>query len=281
MTTLFSICLRLAAILCGGGLIWSQILVNTEEKGLAAASSGLGLAAIVLPFAMGVAAAVIGDALRGKHYGRAAVALVFAGCSITHTGIAALERNVAAREMRAAGMSVPNTRIDLTKKALDNANARVKELETATARPCRTVGRTGQPSKECVAARAELQEARTEASRKQAERVQAGAAVDTNGMEKRYGAFANVIDNWHPLLLPVSLELGAMVLIAFGFSQSREAKPLLEQRPLSKHDAAVAAIRDMAAENGNIPTHKEVVVNLGLPKATASRARADFLKQVG
>lgn len=266
----FNFCLRALAMLCGVLLIATQIVLNLEALGPATAISGLGLAAVAVPIAMAMAVAVLEHCSAERRYGLAAVALVVLVCGISHTSIVALERGVHGRERTAAAKRSENAGYNLAMKAHADAIARVRALETAESATCRTAG------KPCTAARANLEAARTWAATKQGELAQAGAPVVTDGMAARFGTAATAIDIWHPILLPLALELGGLVLIAFAFRREREANVSSQaaSAPATKEDEAVQIIRDLLGEQrgDRAPTVREIAAETGIPPTTCWRA---------
>lgn len=264
-----TICLRAAAMLCGGTLIAAQVLQNLEHMGQAAAYSGLGLAAIAVPIAMAIVVPAAQHSWARGAYVSALVASVVLACGIGHTLVVALERGALVRDTQTAARS--NVGFDLAKKAHDDATARVRELEGLVL----AEGKTG-CRKACEAAKAALEDARTQALQKQAALAKVGAPVDQNSMHRRYGYAAVLIDTWHPVLLPLAMELGGWVLIGFAFHRGKEA-PTSQAAPASsattKVDEAAQAIRQLKAEQGGKAGSVRLVSKrLGFSHGTTARA---------
>lgn len=262
-------CLKVTAMLCGGTLIAAQVIQNLEHLGQAAAFSGLGLAAIAVPLGMAIVVPAAQHSWARGAYVSALVASVVLACGVAHTLVVALERGAHNRDAQAAARS--NTNFDLAKKAHNDATARVRELEGLVL----AEGKTG-CRKACEAAKVALDDARTQAVQKQAALAKVGAPVDQNSMQKRYGYAAVLIDTWHPILLPLAMELGGWVLIGFAFHRGKEA-PTSQAVPASgtatKVDAAAQAIRQLQAEQGGkVGSVRLVSKRLGFSHGTTARA---------
>lgn len=265
--------LRVIAMAFGLALVAAQVMSNLDYMGNVSVFTGIGIAAVALPLSMAVVVAVQEHLLVERRYGLATVALVVLVCGVGHTFVTALERGVAIRETTAAARAQPNAARDLARQALDDARARVTRLEAAEAGACRTVSKTGAYSRECVAARGQTTEARALVTRSQSDLAAIGVGVDTNGLAKRYGGFADVVDLVQPFLLPMAMELGGLVLIGFALSGARSQRRVVMPEPLGKEAAAVERIHALREQLGRIPRHREVVEVLQIPAATASRAR--------
>lgn len=260
--------LKVAAALCGATLIAAQVIQNVEHMGQATAFSGLGLAAIAVPIAMAVVVPVAQHAWSRRAYVSVALAVVVLACGIGHTLVVALERGTQVRDLQIAARS--NFNFDLAKDARDQASARVRELEGLLL----AEGKTG-CRKACEAVKAALEDARAQARRAQADLAKVGAPVDQNGLQRRYGHAAQWIDAWHPLLLPLAMELGGWVLVGFAFQRGSaapvsQAEPRLRQ---SKVDKAAEAIRQLKAEQGGtIGSIRRVSKRIGYSHGTTQRA---------
>lgn len=271
--TLASYCLRGSAMLCGGALIAAQILFNLEDLGKGWALSGLHLATIAVPVATAVAVVVMNHAFGQRQYLFAGVALVTVLCGIAHTFSIALERGVHARERMTAARESENAGYHLALKAHEDALARVRELEAATAAPCKTTNKDGSPTRACVAARETLSKARSWATEKQGELAEAGVPVNTKGMA-RYGTLAEVLNKWHPALLPMAMEFGGLVLLGFAFA--RRPTPQVHDdaatRIVTKVDEAIAEIRKLKAAGDTLPPVRELAQRIGHSPTTTHRA---------
>ncbi|MEL6238819.1 MAG: hypothetical protein AAFQ90_09540 [Pseudomonadota bacterium] len=256
-------------MLCGSALIATQVTLNVEHLGQVNAFSGLGLAAIVVPISMAIAVPAMEHCWNERRYAAACVALIVILCGVSHTMVVALERGAHGRDVTAAAKS--NHGYELAKMAHTNATARVAELE----------GRLTQERKtgcgpRCRALQASLSDARARADETQAKLAQIGAPVDEDSMAKRYGTVAHLIDLWHPLLLPLALELGGLMLVGFalhrGGAQPQRRSAAVVPLPQSKHDEAIKQVRSLADKLGRKPTLHEVVTETELPRTTAWRA---------
>lgn len=219
--------LRLLSIGSGIALVGCQIRLNLEAVGNDL-FSGIALSAMVLPIAMVIAVAVLETRIALRQYGLALLAGVVLLAGVAHTLVVALERGVHAREQLAAERAAPNAARELLVTAHASALERVRDLEGAEVKPCRWTTRRGEPTRECSAARAQTAEARKVADQARDALASAVPAVDTNGMHDRYGVLADAIDLVHPVLLPMALELGGLVLVGFGFA-GRKREPVIVQ----------------------------------------------------
>lgn len=263
-------CLKVAATCCGLALIVAQVLQNIEALGQAAVlSGGLGLAAIAVPVAMAIVVPVAQHQWSEGSYVSAFVAFVVLACGVSHTAVVALERGAHARDQLAASRT--NVSFDLATKSHANAVARVREMEALVLAESRTGCKRG-----CEAAKAALDDARTQALKTQAALAQVGAPVDGNSMSRRFGYVAQVIDVWHPVLLPVCMELAGVLLLGFAFHRGKapttsQAVPALGTA--SKVDEAAEAIRKLRAEQGGkIGSIRVVSRRIGHSHGTTQRA---------
>ena len=264
------VCLRVLALLAGVALIVSQVLQNLEYLGWPEPVSGQGLAAIVVPCAMAITVLAMELARGERRYGYATVALVVLLCGLGHTFIVALERSAHARDQVAAAKAGRNAPYALAMKAHADANARVERLEQEL-REARSTG----CGSACKSLQTDVAAARTEVADKQRQLAAWGAPVETESMNQRYGPLATVIDVWHPVLQPMAVELGALVLIGVSLPRQRRAQssPVNLERAPSKTEEAEIAIRSLRAERGSdIGSVREVAEQIGHSPTTTYRA---------
>jgi hypothetical protein len=199
--------------LAGLALVGVQVRLNLEAAG-GDLTSGLALAGVVLPVAMVLAVVVLEHRLAVRQYGLALVALAVLLSGMSHTLIVALERNVAAREAVAGQRELPNQERAMALEGLVASRKRVAERQAAEDVACRQRGRS------CVAARDQVVRERRVIAELEA-RLAKLPSVRADGMHARYGALAEAIDLWHPVLLPFALEAGGLVLVGFGMAGGR------------------------------------------------------------
>lgn len=265
------ICLRALSMLGGGSLIVAQVLQNLEFMGWPSALSGLGLAAIVVPVAMAITVLVMELARDERRYGFAAVALVVLLCGLGHTFIVALERSAHARDQVAAATAGKNAPYQLAQKAWNDANARVTRLEGEL----REARRTG-CGPVCKSLQADVAVAQTVAADKQRRLAELGVPVEVESMAKRYGTLATDIDHWHPVLQPLAIEAGALVLIGMAFPRKRRAQASAVAVPVAsptKVEEAIAALKELQEQRGSLPSVRETAKILQLPPTTIHRAK--------
>lgn len=267
--------LRVLAMLAGTAMIGSQVIQNIDFLGWANVYTGIGLAAIALPIAMAIAVPVAEHSWRSGLWSVLLCASIALLGGISHTVIVALERGVHAREQQAAARS--NYRQTLAQSEYDRTLARVGQLEAMEAEPCDTIRRNGTPPRECVAARGNTADARLALASARKALEEAGAPIDQAGMAKRFGHTAALIDTFHPLALPVAVEMGGLALIGFAFHRGRarpkagifEVTPL---RPLRTQDRVIEELRRIREAGGDMPSVREVARLYGVGHGTAQRA---------
>jgi len=256
-------------MLAGGALIASQVLLNLEYLGQAAAFSGLHLAAVALPISMAIAVPALEHCWRDHRWAMAGLAIVVLICGLSHTMIVALERGAHARDNTAANAG--NHAFAIAQKAYDDATARVSRLEGAV----QAEASKGGCGRNCRALQAQLDAAAAQQAAALERLAKAKAPVVTNSMAKRYGNLAHVIDLVHPLVMPMAMELGGLMLIGFALHRGKGSPrlPLVSAAPPTRLEEAEVAIRKLADDRGTVPSLAEVVRQTGLPKTTAWRAR--------
>lgn len=265
-------------MLAGVSLIVSQVLQNLEFMGWPSVLTGLGLAAIVVPCAMAVTVLVMELARDERRYGFALVAFVVLLCGLGHTFVVALERSALARDQRIAATLGHNAPHSLAAKALTDATVRVGALE----RELSDARRTGCGSI-CKSLQADVATALAMTVDRQRELARLGAPVETQGMAQRYGALAKGIDTWHPVLLPLAIEMGGLVLVGMAFPRKGRATifipaqagielPSLASLPSTKIAAAGDKIRQLWPDQDERPTVREVARRIGHSPTTTHRA---------
>ncbi|WP_296704429.1 hypothetical protein [Thiocapsa sp. UBA6158] len=265
-----TICLRVSAMLAGIALIVAQVLQNLEFLGWPSPSTGLGLAAIVVPVAMAITVSVMELARDERRYGFVAVAFFVLLCGLGHTFVVAFERSAHARDVQAAAKSGNNAPYNLASKAWKDADARVTKLEDEL----RTARSTGCGST-CKSLQADVATAKTEADGARRELAKLGAPVETASMAQRYGTLAAIIDTWHPVLQPLAIEVGALCLIGMALPRVRRSQSSdgQLQRPATKVEEAEVAIRALREETGgDLGTVREVASRIGHAPTTVHRA---------